>query len=387
MRNILIFIISFLILSFGAAAAEEQSRIIEEQYKASGAQELENITEQLIDKQTNEIIQGFDFNSITKHIASGNMSMDTGNILLRIFRFFLKEIYFNMKIMIHIVILTIISGLLSNLQSAFGRAGVAEVAFFSCYVFLTAVLIKSFSYAMSIGGDVIDSMVIFMQSMLPTLMTLLVSTGNITSASIFEPAVLFSVQMIAGIIKSFLIPLLLCATSLSIISNISEKFHISRLVNFMKQIGKWSLGIILTGFIGVITVQGLAASVIDGVGAKTVKFAVGNFVPVVGGILSDAVDAVISCSLILKNAVGIAGLIVIILICKIPIIKIAALIAIYRLTAAIVEPVSDERIVKCISDLGNSITYLFSMVVSVAVLFLLSITIVIGAGNISAMFR
>ena len=292
-----------------------------------------------------------------------------------------------MKIMIHIVILTIISGLLSNLQSAFGRAGVAEVAFFSCYVFLTAVLIKSFSYAMSIGGDVIDSMVIFMQSMLPTLMTLLVSTGNITSASIFEPAVLFSVQMIAGIIKSFLIPLLLCATSLSIISNISEKFHISRLVNFMKQIGKWSLGIILTGFIGVITVQGLAASVIDGVGAKTVKFAVGNFVPVVGGILSDAVDAVISCSLILKNAVGIAGLIVIILICMIPIIKIAALIAIYRLTAAIVEPVSDERIVKCISDLGNSITYLFSMVVSVAVLFLLSITIVIGAGNISAMFR
>jgi stage III sporulation protein AE len=91
--------------------------------------------------------------------------------------------------------------------------------------------------------------------------------------------------------------------------------------------------------------------------------------------------------LILKNAIGIAGLIIIVLICFIPVVKIMALITIYRLTGAIIEPVSDKRIVQCITDLGNSLTLIFAMVVSVAVMFLLSITIVIGAGNISAMFR
>jgi len=388
MKKIGLLIVIFLHLWFNiASAADERNQMIEEQYQVSGAQAVEDTANQLISQETKEIIQNFDFGSVTKELSGGKFEINAGSLFSRILRFFMKEVYLNIKIMIQLIVLSIMCGLLTNLQSSFGREGIGEIAFFTCYIFLTAIFVQSFSSVIRIGSEVIDSMVIFMQSMLPTLMTLLISTGNITSASMFQPIVIFSVQMIAGIVKNLLLPLLLCATSLAIISNVSDKFHISKLVGLLKQMVKWSLGMVLTGFIGVITVQGLTASVVDGVGTKTAKFAVGNFIPVVGGILSDAVDTVIGCSLILKNAVGVAGLMVILLICMVPIIKIAALIGIYRITAAVIEPVSDNRIIQCIGDLASSITYVFAMVVSVAVLFLLSITIIIGAGNLSAMLR
>ncbi|MDK2798704.1 MAG: stage sporulation protein [Clostridiales bacterium] len=388
MKKILIFIIVFLtFLIIPTWADNEQKEIIDEQYKTVNVKNIENFTNKVLDPQTQQVIPDFNVEKVTKDLSLGKLELNMKAIFERILRFFMKEVYLNIKIMLQLVVLTIICGILTNLQSSFGREGVGEVAFFACYIFLIGVMIKSFTYAVDVGREVIDNMVMFMQSMVPTLMTLLISTGNITSASIFQPAILFSVQIIGSVIKNFLIPILFFATALSMVNNISDKFHVTKLVDFLQQLAKWSLGILLTGFIGVITVQGLASSVVDGIGSKTAKFAVGNFIPIVGGILSDAVDTVIGCSLILKNAVGIVGLIIIILICLVPVIKILALIIIYRLTGAVIEPVSDKRIVQCISDLGNSLTLIFAMVVSVAVMFLLSITIVVGAGNVSAMLR
>ncbi|MGE4282238.1 MAG: stage III sporulation protein AE [Clostridia bacterium] len=388
MRKILLLALMLLMLSISSAAAQdEKNNILNEQYDTTGVDKITDMADELIDPEIKRVIPDFDIEKITKNISTGKMEMNMEYFMKKGLSFFMKEIYLNIKIMLQLIVLAIICGILTNLQSSFSKEGVGEVAFFACYIFLIGVMIKSFSYAVGVGREVIDNMVMFMQSMVPTLMTLLISTGNITSASLFQPAIIFSVQVIGTVIKNFLIPILFFATALSMVNNISDKFHVSKLIEFLNQSAKWCLGLLLTGFIGVITVQGLASSVVDGVGTKTAKFAVGNFIPIIGGILSDAVDTVIGCSLILKNAIGIVGLIIIILICFIPVVKIASLIVIYRLTGAIIEPVSDKRIVQCISELGNSLTLVFAMVLSVAVMFLLSITIVIGAGNISAMIR
>ncbi|MCG8502768.1 MAG: stage III sporulation protein AE [Firmicutes bacterium] len=388
----LLSVTAFLIIMLAAGstvvfAEEETQKLIDEQYDAAKMGDFENITDQVMNAEIKQVIPDFDVEKLTKDLTKGKLELNVKSIFQRVLGFFMEEVYLNVKIMVQLIVLTIICGILTNLQSSFVKEGVGEVAFFACYIFLVGVMIKSFMNAVYIGRDVIDNMVIFMQSMVPILITLLISTGNITSATIFQPAILFSVQIISAAVKNFLIPIVFFTTALSIVNNISDKFHISQMVAFLKQVIKWGLGILLTAFVGVMTVQGFASSVVDGVASKTAKYAVGNFIPVVGGILSDAVDTVISCSLLLKNALGIVGLITVILICFVPVIKIIALIAVYRFTAAVIEPVSDKRIVQCISELGNSLTMIFAMVLTVAVMFLLFITIVIGVGNVSAMFR
>jgi stage III sporulation protein AE len=223
--------------------------------------------------------------------------------------------------------------------------------------------------------------------MIPVLTSLLLSTGNISSAAIFQPTILFIVQTIGSTVKYFSIPIIFFSLALSIANNVSDKFKVNKMSEFLKQINKWVLGILLTIFVGVITIQGFTSSVLDGISTKTAKYAVGNMVPVFGGLLSDAVDTVIGCSLILKNAVGIAGLIAIIVLVAVPMLKIMALIAVYRFTTALVEPISDKRIVNCIGECANTLSIVFVLVAIVAVMFIISITIMISAANISAMFR
>ncbi len=380
--------IFFLLLwNINTFAEDNHNNIIEEQYNFSGLDKLNKTFEDLVHYDTREFLPDFKMEKVIKDISKGDIKFDFNSLFNRIIKLFVKEIYINIKIMLRLIVMIILCGVLTNLQGAFGDKGVSEIAFFGCYVFLCGILMKSFMLAIDMGRSVIDNMVMFMQVMLPVLITLLLSTGNIVSSSIFQPTVLLIVQTIGGVVKYFSIPMILFSMVIAIANNVSGKFQIKNMGEILKLVNKWVLGTLLTIFIGILSIQGFTTSVADGISAKTAKYAVGNMIPVFGGLLADAVDTVIGCSLILKNAVGIAGLITIVIIVVVPMIKIIALIFVYRLTAALAEPISDKRIVGCISECANTLSFMFVLVAIVAVMFILCIAIMIGAANISAMFR
>lgn len=185
----------------------------------------------------------------------------------------------------------------------------------------------------------------FRGSLIPILITLMMTTGSITSAGIVQPVLLFLINFIGNMITNVLLPLILVGTALGIISKISDRIQISKLSKYFQSTTIWILGIALTLFVGILSLEGSLTSSVDGITAKTAKAAVSNFIPVVGKILGDAVDTVIGCSNILKNAVGIVGVIVVIGICIVPIIKLAILMATYYLASAICEPIADEKII------------------------------------------
>jgi stage III sporulation protein AE len=128
-------------------------------------------------------------------------------------------------------------------------------------------------------------------------------------------------------------------------------------------------------------------AVVDGVTSKTAKFAIGAFIPVAGKYLADAADAVIGCTLLIKNAAGVAVMIGIVCICLVPLLKILALILLYKLTCVMIEPISEKRITSCISEVANSMTFVLGITASVTFMFLIAVTAVISASNISAMIR
>ena len=135
------------------------------------------------------------------------------------------------------------------------------------------------------------------------------------------------------------------------------------------------------------TIQGVAASSFDGVTARTAKYAVDNLIPIIGGFLSDAVDTIIGCSLLIKNAGGAFGLFFLFIIILFPLIKIVALILIYKLSSAMIEPIADGRIVDSLNDMAKSLILVFVAVLSVAIMFFIVVTIIISTGNITVMMR
>ena len=177
----------------------------------------------------------------------------------------------------------------------------------------------------------------------------MMTTGSITSANIAQPILLFLINFIGNMITKVFLPFILIGTALGIISKVSDRVQINKISKYFKSTTIWALGIALTIFVGILSLEGSLSSSVDGITAKTAKAAVSNFIPVVGKILGDAVDTVIGCSNILKNAVGIVGVIVVIGICIMPIIKLALLMGTYYIASAIVEPIADEKIISLLS--------------------------------------
>ena len=182
-----------------------------------------------------------------------------------------------------------------------------------------------------------------------------------------EPTILFVITLVDNIIVKIIIPFSLISVALSIVSNISDKVRIEKLSKFLNSSAIWILGLILTIFVGVTSLEGSITSGVDGLTVKTTKAAVSSVIPVVGKILGDAVETVMGCTNILKNAVGIVGILIIIGICINPIIKILILMIAFYIGAAICEPLADEKIVKLLEQIGK--TYKLFLVLVVYLLF------------------
>jgi len=382
----IIFGVSFPTKTYGEEILTE-NEIIEEQMENDEVKSIEDNLKKTMDEDFHEIMPDYDPGSLIKDVAKGNFKFDIENIFNRILMYLFKEVYINIDLLIKLVVLVIICAVLNNLQASFMRKSVGELAFYVCYIVLVSILMVSFNSALKAGIQIIDAMVNFMYSSIPVLITLLISGGNITSGGVLQPILIMIVQFTATVIKNLFIPLIVLSTVISIVNNISDKIQVTRLASFLKTITAWSLGFILTLFVAVVSLQGSLGAVVDGVTSKTAKFAINTFIPIAGKYLADAADTVIGCTLLIKNAVGVAIMIGIISISLIPILKMLAIIGLYRLACVLLEPLAENRIIKCIGEVAGSITYIFAIVTSVAFMFLLTVTTLITASNLSAMMR
>lgn len=147
------------------------------------------------------------------------------------------------------------------------------------------------------------------------------------------------------------------------------------------------MGILLTIFVGVISLEGTLSSSVDGITAKTTKAIVSSAVPVVGKILGDAVDTVLGCGIILKNAIGFIGVIVVVGICILPILKLGILSLSYKLVASLCEPIADKKIVSLLDQMGDIFKILLAILTSISVMVIIGTTLVIKMSNSGMMYR
>ena len=303
--------------------------------------------------------------------------LELNGILEMIINLLGSEFKVSLSNIISILIIIVIHSVLKAIIENLGNDSVSKIAYFIQYLLIVTIIINTFTDMLDVVQDAITDITNFMNLLVPILITLMLTTGSIVSSGVAETALLFLINIMGVLISSFIIPLILISTTLSIVSNFSDKVHVDRLAKFIKSAVIWILGIILTVFVCLLSIEGTLSSSVDSLTSKTAKAAVSNFIPVVGKIMGDSLDTVIGCANILKNGVGVIGLIIIFGIAILPIIKIAVMWALIRLVSALCEVVADEKIVKLLDNIGDSYKTLFGILVSVSVMFIVGITIVI----------
>ncbi|WP_223066535.1 stage III sporulation protein AE [Paenibacillus caui] len=363
----------------------------EQEGNQSGGQELkteeiENYWQQLLKEYGGFFPEG-SLPAFKDMILPGGDGFSISAGLTGLFRFMWHEVMYSAKILVTIVVLTVLSMLLETLQSAFEKGNVGKIAYSICHMVMIILAINSFRVAISYATKAITGMIDFMMAMVPLLFALLASMGNVVTVSVTHPLVVFMVHTVGTLVHVVVFPLLFFSAVLHIVSSMSEKYKLTQLADLFRIVAMGLLGVLLTVFLGVISVKGVAASVADGVTIRTAKFLTGSFVPVVGKVFSDATDTVISASLLVKNAVGLVGVVIILFLCAFPAIKILTLALIYNFSAAVMQPLGDTPIVACLETIGKSMIYVFAVLAAVGLMFFLAITIMITAGNITVMMR
>ncbi|MEB1806550.1 MAG: stage III sporulation protein AE [Bacillaceae bacterium] len=302
-------------------------------------------------------------------------------------KFFLHELLVNGKLLGSLILLTIFAMVLQSLQNAFEQHTISKVAYAITYMVLIVIALNSFHVAITYASDAINNMIHFMIALLPLLLALMAAVGSITSVALFHPLIVFLVNTSGLLIQHVVLPLLFLSAILSIVSTLSDHYKVTKLANFLRNISIGILGVFLTVFLGVISVQGATSAVADGITVRTAKFIAGNFVPVVGRMFTDAADTVMGASVLLKNTVGLAGLAILLMLCAFPAIKVLSLAIIYTVAAAVLQPLGGGPIIDCLSIIGKSVIFIFAALATVCLMFFLALTIIIAAGNVSLMMR
>lgn len=304
-----------------------------------------------------------------------------------ILNFAFHEFIVNGKLLGSLILLTVFSMFLQALQNSFEKSTISKVAYSIVFMVLIIIALNSFHVVVDYTNDAIGTMIQFILALIPLLLALMATSGGLISAAFFHPVIIFMMNTSGMFIQYVVLPLLFLSTLLSIVSILSEQYKVTQLASMLRNWSVGLLGILLTVFLGVISVQGASSAVTDGVTVKTAKFITGNFVPVIGRVFTDATDTVISASMLLKNTVGIAGVAILLIIAAFPAVKILMVAFIYKLAAAILQPLGGGPVINCLDIISKSIIYVFAALGIVSLMFFLTITVIIAAGNLTMMVR
>lgn len=333
-------------------------------------------------KTDDEIISQLDPKEyVASYMENGQGTLSVDHVVKACTSYLFKEFRSTLKLMVGVLVVAIISALLKNLQSAFANEGISNVAYYACFAILILLLSKSFLISVELARNTIMKLTDFMAALLPVLVLLLTTAGGITSAVTMDPIVVAAVGITPRIYVDFLIPLISLIFVLQFVSNLTGESKIGNLCKLLRQVTLWCQGIVITIFIGLISIRGITANTIDAVTLKTTKFAVDNFIPLVGKAFSDAITTVAGYSLLLKNAISSVGLIFVCIIVLFPIIKIIAMVFVYKLTGSLVEPIADKGIVSSIVGAGDSLVMIFSCVLSVSLMFFIMVAMMASSGK------
>lgn len=379
----IVMIITFIVvlISSNISYADTQDELLKSQ------QDSLNISSFLkeVEKYTSSIYEDVNVKDMFNLALTGKI--DNEKLFKSILNILGKEVIGSVKILGSIIVIIVIHSILKSISEGLENKSISQITYYVQYILIVTLIMTNFSQVITMIKESVQNLVGFIDMLIPILLTLIITTGNIVSAGMLQPILLFIITFIGNFINNIILPLVLVSTALGIVSKISDRIQIDKLSKFFKSSVVWILGVVLTLFVGVVSLEGNLSSSVDGVTAKTAKAAVSSFIPVVGKILGDAVDTVIGCSSILKNAIGIIGVVVVIGICIAPIIKLTILMAVYYLGAALCQPIADSKIISLLEQIGDTFKILLAILCSVSVMLIIGITLVINISNSGLMYR
>lgn len=284
------------------------------------------------------------------------------------------------SIFIWLLVLGIVSSLVTHFVEIFDRHQVADLSFYFMYLLFTVILFRCFTEAAEISVAVLENITLFIRLLVPAyLISVGIAVGAAT-VSISCQLMLLVIYGVEYILIQGVLPLIYCFVMLAVVNGIWTEEKLTLLVEFLEK----GIGWILKGAVGVITgisvFQTLIAPVVDTVRKSGLQKIV-SAIPGVGNLAEGAVELVLGSALVIRNSVGVILLLLMLVLCAVPLMKIGMIALVLKCAAAFVGVVSDKRMVTCVNRAGDGVVLVLKTAGTAMLLFLVSIAVITLAGS------
>lgn len=280
-----------------------------------------------------------------------------------------------------VIIICILNGILSGMSADFASKSTSEVAHIMCYCAVIIVIMSGILSIVKTVSDTMKALTGFANAIFPVLLTLLSMLGGASVVATYSPLMAILCGFIMKLISSAVLPAFVATIIFSIVGNISQTVKLDKLTKLVKSASTWLIGIVFGIFASFLTAQGITGGVADKFGFNIAKFALSSYVPILGGYLSDGIDLLSASLVLVKNALGYTGVLILMGTVLFPILKIITFSLAMRLTSAVAEPIGDGRASALLHSVAGSLNLLITALAGVAFMFFLLIMLLIGSCN------
>ena len=322
------------------------------------------------------------FKQMMKDIMAGRLGDVMGQIGEGLRDALFSEVRNNGHMMGQIIILGIIGAVFANFSNVFTGSQISETGFFVTYLLLFTYLAASFFTSITIAGNVVNQILGFMKALMPAYFLAAAFVGGSVSAVASYEFTLFAITVAQTITAAVLLPMVKVYALLVMAGHIAKEDILSKLTELLSDVITWSLKTMVGIVLGFHLIQGLVLPYVDSMKTGAIQKLIG-IIPGVGQGASAVTQMVIGSGVLVKNTMGAAGVVILVIITLIPMMKLVILMLLYQCVAAVLQPVCDKRIVSCISDMAKGHRILLSIAASAIVLFVVTIAVVCASTNVT----
>ena len=379
-----LFTILLVLLVFGLG-----TRIVNAEEQKSGEEDGDAVQEKIeeailsefdfdqIERSLREMFpeEKIEFGDVVTALMSGDAEEAGGVLLAFLSDVVSYEFRYNWHNLVYILLIAIAAAVFSNFSGAFQNRQISDISFYVLYMLLITLCLTSFQTAAQGLEGRLDSVVEFMRVLCPSyFLAVAFASGSVTSI-FFYNVILMLIYVVELVILRFVLPVIHIYIMIRVLGNLTGEDFLSESAELIHKVVAWILKTLLACVIGINVVQGLLAPAIDTL-KRSALTRTAEALPWVGNAMGGAAEIFLGTAVLIKNGIGMAGAVIAVLICLGPIIQLALMALMYKVAAALVQPVSDKRITACISGVSEGYELLVRVIFTVGLLFLLTIAVV-----------
>lgn len=276
---------------------------------------------------------------------------------------------------VYLLVIIVVSAVFANFVSVFDKGQIADISYYMMYLLMVTLLMKVFASLSQVAAGAVSSILGFMKALLPAcLMTVFLSSGSVTAMG-FSQLTLFAIAGIQWLMNSLLLPAVQIYMILLFLNQMMKEDYLSKFADLLKTGILWSLKTVMALLLGMQAIQAMIAPAVDQLKSSAINKAV-SVIPGIGGAYETVAETVLGSAVLLKNAVGIAGVGALLFVGLIPVVKLAFGVLLYRLLGAVAQPVTDKRVAECIGSVAEGGELLLKIVMYAGILFIVSLALI-----------